>query len=236
MLKSTRTGSNTTILLETTAGTFDTVTGYSAGRASAAGTDAAAGIPTVQGNRFNINQNGFHYDIEFASGFTGYFDPMSVVGDPLVFSLSTDVALRSNLAVPGMYPSMLGGLSGSLDQVATGGDYAGLDANTSRALRIVDETLGQLERVDGIVDGFYNASITSSSDLLAELQTNLEDAIAETDGFDAEKEETQLAYYQQLASNSMAGLAILNQQRQAMVDMIKHIAGFDLASLPFPFS
>jgi hypothetical protein len=225
VLKSTRTGSNTTILLDTTAGTFDTVTGYSAGHAGNTGADATAGIPTIQGNRFNINQNGFHFDIEFAPGFAGYFDTMTVVGDPLVFSLSTNVAVQSKLAIPGMYPSMLGGLSGSLDQIATGGDYAGLDANTSRALRIVDQTLGQLDLVDGSVDGFYSAGITSSSELLSSLQTNLQDAIAQTDGFNADEEESQMAYYQQLASNSMVGLAVLAQQRQAMVDMIKHLAG-----------
>ncbi len=79
--------------------------------------------------------------------------------------------------------------------------------------------------VDGVVEGFYNAGIQSSTALLAQLQTKLQDAAVQTDGFDVEKEAKSLAYNQPLAANAIAGLAILNQQREALVDLIKEIAG-----------
>jgi hypothetical protein len=119
----------------------------------------------------------------------------------------------------------LGGNSGTLNQIATGGPYSGLDANTSRAIRIVDEALGKLDLVEGRVDGFYNASVTVSSNLLTDLQGDLEDAVAATDGFDEQEQTELLNHYSDLAANTVAGLTILGQQRSLLVDMIKQIAG-----------
>ena len=74
---------------------------------------------------------------------------------------------------------MLGGPSGRLDQLASGGTLDGLDSNTSQAIRVVDEALADLTRIEGAVDGFFNSAITSTSDLLSALETDLEDAVDE---------------------------------------------------------
>jgi len=150
---------------------------------------------------------------------------MTVSGDALQFQLSTDLARPATLAIPGLLASRLGGISGRLDQIATGGAYSGLGANTSRAIRIVDEAVGVLDLVEGNVAGFYNASISSASELLSDLQTELQDAFNQTDGYDPAYETAQLAYNQQLAANALAGLAILQQQRQSIVELIQQIAG-----------
>jgi hypothetical protein len=180
---------------------------------------------TYQGTRFNVNQNGFHFDLEFAPGFSGEFDTMTVLGDPLVFDLSGSPTHTSKLAIPSLLAARLGGLSGRLDQIAAGGSYSGLDANASRAIRIVDEALGKLEEVEGLVDGFHNAAITTSSNLLGELQDDLGESISATDGYDEGEQAQLLTHYSELAANTVSGLTILNQQRQAMVNMVKQIAG-----------
>lgn len=194
-----------------------------------AATDAQATINglavTGDGNRFTRGETGFLYEIEFAPGFEGDFDTLSISGDALTFALSESLSHRSTVAIPGLASIQLGGISGRLDQIASGGAYSGLDANTSRALRIVDEALGQVEVVQGSVEGFSTAAITSSSDLLSALQTELTDAVAQTDGYSQQEEEILLARNQQLASNAIAGLAILNQQRAEMVTLVQKIAG-----------
>ncbi len=74
------------------------------------------------------------------------------------------------------------------------------------------------------MDGFFNAAITSSSNLLAEYQEDLEDSIDQTDGYN-EDEESLLEKSESLAANARASLAVLYQQRIKMVELISQLAG-----------
>jgi hypothetical protein len=121
--------------------------------------------------------------------------------------------------------ALLGGLSGTLNQIASGGEYAGLNLNTSRALRIIDEAIGDVTRIEGAVDGYANATIASSAGLMEAFQTDYEDAIDSIDKVDDNEEILLLDKNEILASNAVAGLAILAQQRMSIVELIRHSAG-----------
>jgi len=231
-LTSVEQGSDVEISVDVSSGTFDVTGGNGDGTAN--GTDATAtingthtddGSATVDGNRVTFSRNGLHFEIEFAADFTGDFNTITVSGDALTFALSESLHQRSTLSVPGLHAARLGGTSGRLDQIASGGDLAGLDGNTSQAIRIVDEALADLTRVEGSVDGFQTAAVTTASTLLADLEEDLEDAITETDGYDENEETLLLAKNQELASNALSGLSILNQQRADMVLLVQQIAG-----------
>ncbi len=200
-----------------------TATAYAEGAAEVSGLSDAP--RNTHGNEFTYNENGFHYDIRLAEGFEGEFDTMTVSGDALTFSLSTDLHSKSTLAVPNMQAAALGGPSGTLSEIASGGLYAGLDENTSRAIRIVDEALGDLERAAGSVDGFYNAQISSASDVLDDAKTNLEETIEEVDGYNEDENTLLLNKELALAANAQAGLAILYQQQMSLLAMIQQQAG-----------
>lgn len=222
-------GSHATVAIVVSSGTFD-VTGGTGGVAT--GTDAVVEINgqtyddhRVDGNRVTVNENGLTLQMEFAPEFVGEFASFTIAGSALTFALNPSLRYRSTLAIPALHANRLGGLSGTLDQIYSGGDYAGLDANTSRAIRIVDEAIGKLERVHASVDGFFNATITSSSQLLTALQEELATAIEQTDGFNQEEEEAILVTGQELASNAIASLTILHEQRMGIIAMIQHIAG-----------
>ena len=165
------------------------------------------------------------FEIEFAPGFTGDLDALTVSGNALSFALSPDLSHRATLALPGLQANRLGGPSGSLDQLVSGAGLAGLSNNTSQAIRVVDEALGKLDRAEGTVDGFYNSAVSSSSGLMADLEEDLLDAIAQTDGYNQQEETVLLAKNQQLASNALAGLVILNDQRSSLVLLLQRIAG-----------
>ena len=227
-LTSVRYGSRAEVSVVVSSGTFDVTGGDGDGTAS--GTDASARIngldaSTVDGNRVTVNRNGLHFEIEFAPGFTGDSDSVTISGDALTFAFSTSLHHRSTLAVPGLQAARLGGLSGTLDQIASGGAVSGLDENTSQAIRIVDEALGDLTRIEGRVDGFSSAAISTSSELLSDLQDDLEEAISQTDGYDENEETILQARNLELASNAAAGLAIVNQQRASIVQVIQQVAG-----------
>jgi flagellin-like hook-associated protein FlgL len=229
-------GSDATIAITVDDGTFDVSGGNDDG--TAGGVDAVATIngriydgsdssKAVRGNSVDVSEYGLHAEIEFAPGFTGTFDALSVEGGGLTFAMSTDLGRRSTLAIPSLQPALVGGLSGNLSQIGSGGTYSGLDANTSRALRIVDEALARLTIVEGSVEGFYGAQITSASGVLAAMEEDLQETILQTDGYNEDEEMILLAKNQDLMANAVSGLAILDQQRFAIVNLIKHIAGLD---------
>lgn len=232
ILRSVATGSTASIEVTNVVGSFDltggngdnTADGTNA-TAESTGADATTPHATLSGNQLTVNRNGTHYKIEFAEGFSGQFNTMTMGEGGLSFALSTDLHYRSNLSIPSLQAGQLGGISGRLTDILTGGSAAGLGNNTSEALRIVEEALGQIDMAEGTVDGFYNSSIATSNSLLDDLQTDLEDAISATDGYNEDEENVLLAKNQGLASNALAGLAIMTQQRQAIIDLIKQAAG-----------
>ncbi len=224
---SVNTGSAQSIGIAVTSGSF-TVADNDPGTSGTATINGVSYTASASdGNRYSVNRNGFRFEIDFEAGFSGAFDTMSVSGSALSFALSTDISQLSTLAIPALRASELGGNSGRLDQIATGGAYSGLGANTSRAIRIVNEALGQLTKVEGNVDGFATASITSASTMLTALQEDLQTTIDDINAADPLEEQTLQLHYQQLINNTAASLTILYQQRSDIVSMIRHIAGLD---------
>ena len=240
VLRTVATGSSASMSVTNVVGSFSVTGGNGDGTADGVnataadtGVDEISPDATLDGNRLSVSRNGFHFEIEFGAGFTGTFDTISVSGDAMTFALGTDVGRRDRLALPSVQAAYLGGVSGKLSDLFSDGSASGLNDNTAQAIRIVDEALADLTRIEGSVDGFYNAAITASSNLLDAMQKHLEgDAdegtegiISETDGYDSQMEALLLAKNQQLAANAEAGLAILSQQRMAIVNMIQQIAG-----------
>lgn len=214
-------------------GPFVVTGGDGAGHATGAdavtdvrGAAAVTDVSTVDGTRFSVNSTDYRFTVEFDPSFTGTFDTVSLSdGSVLKFALATDLRAITRLAIPGALAGRLGGVSGSLDQLATGNPLSGLAQNTSQAIRVVDEALAQLTLIEGRVDGFNNAAVTSSANLLDGLKSTLEDSVVELDGFNEEEETLLLAKNQILASNILSALNVLQQQRLDMIGMIKTIAG-----------
>jgi flagellin len=227
-------GSSAKVSTITTAGDMTFAFAGGDGHGNAVGANAAATINgttissssnNVSGNTFTVNSNGTAFQIEFTAGFTGAFDTITVGGSNLSFALSPNLTSRDSLTIPAVSATDLGGPSGLLSDLYSGGSASGLSTNTAMAIRIVDESLGKLSTVQGSVSGFHTAAITSSSAILADMQTNLGDYIDSIDKTDDTEEIQRQAYYETLAGNSIAGLTILNQQRQSILNMLQDIAG-----------
>jgi flagellin len=214
-------GSRETVSVTVNSGTF------TAG--SDTGVDAVATINgktlTGDGNQLSIVDNGFHARVKFAAGFSGAFTAFTVSGEALSFALSTDLDELSVLSIPGLQPALLGGLSGTLDQLYTGGSLVGLNTNAPQAIRVVDEALAQLTRLEGLVDGFADAAIDASSDLLSGLGSEIDDAIDDVNLVDEDEELLLQSKNEALAANAIAGLSVFEQQRNSILALIQQIAG-----------
>jgi flagellin-like hook-associated protein FlgL len=221
-------GSRAKTEIAVTSGTFTTTGDTSGTNASAIinGQTISSDSPLVDGNRFSLGDaGGMTFSIEFKAGYSGAFNSMSVTGDALTFALTPEMARKSSLAIPAVFAANLGGMSGTLDQLVTGGSLSGLNTNTAQAIRVVDEALGKLTRVSGNVNGFKTSAIDSSSAQMTAMKTDLQESIDTLDKTDDAEEVTIQAYYQGLAANSLSGLAILDQQRQQVVNLLQQIAG-----------
>jgi len=222
-------GSRATIAIDVTSGTFTTTGGN--GDGTAQGGDAVARINdellTGDGNRFEYNRNGLRFTIEFDSGFQGGFHPI-VVDDQAVqrFAVSPRAGDAAMLAIPGLQPEQFRGLSGSLDQLGTGGSLAGLGSNTSQALWVVRESLARLARIEGTVDGFADHAIAASANLLEGMSTSIEDTLTAINGIDEDEEDLLVARYEQLGQNAVSSLAVFNNQRASIVALLQQLAGF----------
>jgi flagellin-like hook-associated protein FlgL len=223
IFQSTTTGVEAEIELDVTAGKFAIDGGNGDGTAN--GEDAITGSGAVSGNRFYVSDNRFRYEIEFAGGFSGEFDALTVEPGALQFALAPDVQQRATLAVPSLHAARLGGLSGTLAELYTGQAHAGLDANASRAIRIADEAIGDLDRIEGLVDGFANATINSSGALMSAFSDQLELNIDAINAVDDEEESVLLAKNEERIEYAVASLAILSQQRSNILDLVRQAAG-----------
>ncbi|MEE8452527.1 MAG: hypothetical protein V3R99_11455 [Thermoguttaceae bacterium] len=237
-LSSDNYGSRADVAVVVDSGAFAVTGGNGDGTAN--GTNASAVINgitydgatsgAVDGSRFTVNQGGFRYEIAFFDGYTGTFDNVTVGGEALTFALTEDVSRRSTLAIQGALPGQLGGSAGRLSQLVGGGSLSlatlnGVGKNSSDAIRVVDQALADLTRIEGSVDGFYNAAISSASGLLSDLEDDLETSIDAINLVNNTEESVRLAYFQDLAANAVAGLSILSYQRSSIVLLIQKIAG-----------
>jgi flagellin-like hook-associated protein FlgL len=226
-------GANATISIDVNPGDVFTVTGGN-GDGTAEGVDAVAVINgvaissgNVDGNRVTFNQTGLHVIMEFEPGFTGRFSKLTLSDDNTPkFVLSEDVGDLASLSLPSLFAASFRGVSGSLDQLASGGSLAGLADNTSQAIRVIDEALGRLTIVEGQVDSFADVTVAASSAFLTDTQTSLTDSLEEINGVNDEEEALLLAEYETLSSNTLAYLALLRRQQSLVLEVLNDMAGF----------
>jgi len=221
-------GTRATLAVNVTSGTF-AVTGGN-GDGTAQGTDAAVTLngltpASVDGNHVTYARNGTHVELDLAAGYTGAISTLTFSDSPtLKFALGTGTE-QSTLGLRGVLLETLGGNSGTLDQLASGGSLAGLSTNTAQALRVVDEAAGQLTVLAGQVNGFADTTVDSSAALLSAWDDNLTTGITRLNGVDDDAENENILYHDNLASNAIASLAILQQQQVAVVQLLQKIAG-----------
>lgn len=233
LLRSLTDGEDALVDIDVTAGAFALVGGDGNGRdegldarVEVRGNDAVTNRPQVDGNRVTVAQNGLHATIDFVAGFTGKFSPITVSDEPtLKFALSTNPANLSKLALPSLLPTLLGGTSGRLSELRTGGVLAGLDGNTSAALRVVDEALAAATLVSARIEGFSDAAIASSEAVLQGFADTLEDELTSLNGINEDEQLLLQEKNEALATNVLQSLAILQKQRLSIVDLLKQLSG-----------
>lgn len=227
-LSSMEYGTNADVAVTVNSGTF-TVTGGN-GDGTANGTDATVtingqAVSSVDGNHVSYAANGLNISFDLVAGYTGAISTISISDDQVLrFALGTGTD-ATTLALPSVHSAFLGDASGRLDELYTGGAYAGLGDNTDDALRIVDEAIAELTITQGQVAAFNGITIESSAAILDDLDVSLAAALEDINGVNQAQETASLARSQLLTSNALAALAILQQQQASSLILLLQIAG-----------
>jgi len=216
-------GSAATASIDVASGTFTT------DATSAQGVDAEATLNgqnyTAAGNVFSIHNEMLDVRIEIASDFSGTLEDISIGGSAPSFDVWGEPSLPVALSLPGVQAVRLGGVSGNLQELASGGSLSGLDSNAAAALRVVEESLSDLDRIEGITSGYVDGTLAAASSVAAARSDNIDDSIEAINGVNYEQQQAVIDLYSDLADNATAGLIIMSQQRSAIVTLIQQMAG-----------
>ncbi|EAQ77239.1 hypothetical protein [Blastopirellula marina] len=195
--------------------------------AAAAGSEVTAEIngQLLTGERIVVNEEAAQFAIEFAAGFTGDFDPITLSDEGVwQFRLSTAMGDVTTLALPNLTPESLGGESGNLADLQSAASAAELfGPHDSLALRILKEAFSQLNQAEQRLDDFADGTIATSAALLAGLKASLEDSGEEAAQEDAPPNPQSHATQRQLAQNILASLATIGRQRTSVVRFLQII-------------
>jgi hypothetical protein len=90
---------------------------------------------------------------------------------------------------------------------------------------VVDEALAQLSTIEGRVNSFADVTVASADRLLSAFESNVEDSLESMNSVDEDAENAIIARQEALRSNALAAIAMLQQQRTSMVDLLQMLAG-----------
>lgn len=219
-------GDDATIAFDVTSGTFTTAVGATGADAVVTINGKAISGAQVDGNRVSYIDNGTHVSFQFQAGFTGAFSTVTVSDQNVAkFSLTPDIDRQSSFSLPGLQPALLGGVSGALTDLISGGSLSGLGTNTSGAIRVIDEALAELTLIEGRVDAFADVTVASSAALLTEFSGEVKDTLDTLNAVDEDLESLSLAKNQTLASTTISALSIVQQQQFNTLGLVKLLAG-----------
>ena len=219
-------GDDAVIAIVVSSGTFATSSITQGADATVTINGEAISASQIDGNTVTYAKNGTHFRVDFASGFSGNFDNFTITSEDVgKFALSPEIADKTSLAFSRMSADSLGGLSGKLSDLLSGGSLAGLATNTSQALRVVDEALSQLTLADAKASSFADVTVASASSLLSGFETSLIASIDSIDLVNEDEESLILAKNQALSLNSISAISLLQQQQASVLGLVRLLAG-----------
>jgi len=224
-LTSTDYGSNAfvdvEVISEGTGGTFES--NLSVKRDT--GTDIQASVNGVQanadGNRLSINTATLDLTLTVTEG-TATDVSFTIDAGGAVFQLGPSVVSnqQARIGISGVGTGELGGASGRLYQLRSGGDKT-LERDANGAARIVDEAINAVTSLRGRLGAFQRTTIESNIASLSDTLVNLTEAESSIRDADFAKESAALTRAQILVQSGTTVLALANQNPQNVLALLR---------------
>jgi|GEM_PF-1662616 len=222
--KSADFGSKAKIKITATAGTFNTTTS-----GTVTGTDAIATINaqsvTGDGSTFNFNSSQVALVIEVDPTVSGSINSFTVQGEGLSFVIGSSPGSTARVGLPNLTTSSLGGVTGKLSSLISGGANTITGGKQAEALQIIDDAINDATVGRAVVGGFQKFTLDSSSRVLNKTIENSKSALSSIQDADVALESALLTRNQLLQSTTLEALAVSNLQGQGILNLIRNSTG-----------
>lgn len=188
------------------------------------GSDVVASVngitATGDGNRLSVNTATLDLSASVEAGFVGAIE-FDITGGGAQFQLGPDVVSnqQARLGIGSVNTAALGGVSGSLFQLGTGGT-ADLTSDPTTAARIVEEAINQVTSLRGRLGAFQRTTLETNKNALNDTLANLTEAQSSIRDADFAEETANLTRSQILVQSGTRVLAIANQNPQNVLALL----------------
>jgi flagellin len=191
-----------------------------------AGTDVAATIngvvATGDGNQITINTATLDLSTTLEAEFTGTAS-FTITGGGALFQLGPDVVSnqQARLGIGSVNTARLGGVSGKLFQLGTGGTASLSSDNLDTAASIVEEAINQVTSLRGRLGAFQRTTLETNKQALNDTLVNLTDAESTIRDADFASETAALTRAQILVQSGTTVLQIANSNPQNVLALLR---------------
>ncbi|MDR3197792.1 MAG: hypothetical protein LBU34_07995, partial [Planctomycetaceae bacterium] len=227
ILQAAESGSGNYVNVYVAQGSFDTYDYYGNKVSYTTGSDMIATIngnlASAKGNTISINTPDLALSMNVANtvGSTGF----TIDGGGALFQLGPDVVStqQMRLGIGSMMTTRLGGASGQLYQLKSGGnaDLRTSDASRKLADKIVNEAISTVATTRGRLGAIQKASLEPNIAALQDSLTALTESEAQISNADFAEESSNLTKLQLLIQSGMRTLGVANQLPQYAASLIQ---------------
>lgn len=214
-------------LNEQNGGSFETYDANGNAIARANGTDVVARINGIaalgQGLRASINTAALDLTFDVSELLSdGDSVSFGISGGGANFQLGPDVVSnqQARLGLQGVNAATLGGLSGTLFELRSGGSKA-LATDATGAAKVIDEVITQVTQLRGRLGAFQRTTIETNIFTLSDTLEALTDAESSIRDADFAAESARLTRAQILVQSGTSVLAIANQNPQNVLALLR---------------
>ena len=192
----------------------------------ATGADIIASIngvtATGSGNDLSINTATLDLSATFTANFIGTAS-FTITGGGALFQLGPDVVSnqQARLGVGSVNTARLGGTSGKLFQLGTGGSTELTSTSLDIAAKIVEEAIDQVTSLRGRLGAFQRTTLETNKQALKDTLVNLTDAESSIRDADFAAEAAALTRAQILVQSGTTVLQIANQNPQNVLALLR---------------
>ncbi|MBN2021271.1 MAG: flagellin [Pirellulales bacterium] len=219
VISSAAVGSDATVSVQALEGTFAVTPS-----GTAHGTDVVAKVNGVEftgkGNKVAVSTASLQADIEFAQGFTGAVDPITISGGAMSFIFSPNLGDVSTLALPNVNAAALGGSAGRLSDLATGGSADLKSGNLQKAMAIVDAAESEVLQARARAGAFEKYSIGASHNLLDSMEESVSQGLSLVRDTDVAQTMSNLIRSQILVQSSLSMVSLTSKRRGLISGLI----------------
>lgn len=226
-LSSTEYGSDAFVSAKALSGTFNAVNLSGTATERATGQDVSVRINGVQaqGKGLQASLNTSTLDLSFSvnkSLVDGDQFGFQITGGGANFQIGPDVVSnqQARLGIQGVSTATLGGVSGKLYQLRSGGS-SDLKTDTKSAAKIVDEVIANVTGLRGRLGAFQKTTLETNIATLNDTLENLTEAESSIRDADFAAESARLTRAQILVQSGTSVLQIANQNPQNVLSLLR---------------